>query len=108
MMQTMGDQHAAGMAAIADAMGKEQPAPTINVAAPVVNVTPAAPPAITIAPPVVNVAAPVINMPEQPITVNVPEQQPANVTVNNVLPDGSKTIKVERDKSGKIIGATAK
>lgn len=107
MFQAMGDQHAAGMAAIADAMGKEQPSPTINVAAPVVNVTPAAPPAINVEAPVVNVAAPIINMPDQPITVNMPEQQPANVTVNNLPPEGKRSIAVERDASGKIIGATA-
>lgn len=107
MFQAMGDQHAAGMAAIADAMNKEQPSPTINVGAPVVNVTPTAPPAITVEAPVVNVAAPVINMPDQPITVNMPEQHPANVTVNNLPPEGKKAITVERDASGKIIGATA-
>lgn len=107
MMQTMSDHHAEGMAAIADAMGKEQPAPVINVGAPVVNVTPAAPPAINVEAPVVNVAAPVINMPDQPITVNMPEQPPATVTVNNLPPDGKKAITIERDASGKIIGATA-
>lgn len=107
MMQTMSDQHAAGMAAIADAMGKEQPAPVINVGAPVVNVTPTAPPAITVEAPIVNVGAPVINMPDQPITLNMPEQQPAQFTVNNLPPEGKKAITVERDASGKIIGATA-
>ena len=100
MIQVMGDRHAEGMAAIADAMAVQAPAPIVNVAAqpaPIVNIAPAA----------VNVAAPVINMPEQPITINMPEQQPANVTVNNLPPEGKKAITVERDASGKIIGAKA-
>jgi hypothetical protein len=54
--------------------------------------------------PIVNLPAPVINMPSQPITVNMPEQQPANVTVING--DGKKTIGVERDAEGNIIRAT--
>lgn len=56
--------------------------------------------------PVINLPAPVINMPAQPITVNIPEQQPANVTVNNI--EGKKTIGVERDAEGNITGATVK
>lgn len=107
MMQEMANQHTGSMTAIADAMGKEQPAPVINVGAPVVNVTPAAPPAVTVEAPVVNVAAPVINMPDQPITVNMPEQQPANVTVNNLPPEGKREITINKDANGKIIGATA-
>lgn len=107
MLQTMSDQHSAGMAAMAEAVNKEQPAPIINVGAPVVNVTPAAPPAVTVEAPVVNVAAPIINMPDQPITVNMPEQQPANVTVNNLPPEGKREITIKKDENGKIIGAIA-
>lgn len=82
---------------------------------------PVEPPVVNVAAPVVNIPAPVINMPEQPapvinitqpdisitqspITVNVPEQQAPVVTVNNV--EGKKTIGVERDAQGNIIGAT--
>jgi len=54
--------------------------------------------------PIINLPAPVINMPAQPITVNMPEQQPANVTVING--DTKKTIAVEHDAEGNITGAT--
>ena len=97
MMQKMSDQHAEGMAAIADALGKEQLAPVINVAAPIVNMPEQPAPTINIAPAAVNISPPAI-------TVNMPEQQPANVTVNNV--DGKKTISIQRDAEGNIISGS--
>lgn len=81
--------------------------PSINVAAPNITFPEQQAPIFNIAPPAVNVAGSTINMPDQPITVNIPEQQPANVTVNNLPPEGKKAIAIERDASGKIIGATA-
>jgi hypothetical protein len=81
---------------IVDAI-KAIPAPVVNVSAPeqqapVINM-----PAIT-------VESPVINMPSQPITITMPEQTSAPITLNTN--DGSKTINVQRDSDGNIIGAT--
>lgn len=81
---------------------------------------PVEPASVTVNAPI-NIQPPTINMPEQPITVNagdvnvpaasvtvnVPEQPAQNITVNNMPPEGKKAITVERDASGKIIGATA-
>lgn len=81
--------------------------PNVTVAAPTINIPEQQAPVVNVAPAAVNVGGATINMPDQPININVPEQPPANVTVNNLPPDGKKSIIVERDASGKIIGAVA-
>lgn len=81
--------------------------PSINVAAPTITLPEQQAPIVNVAPAAITVEGATINMPDQPITVNMPEQPPANVTVNNLPPEGRKAITVERDASGKIIGATA-
>lgn len=114
----------------ADGIGMEQnnePAPQIDLSGIVallgeIAAKETAEPVINLPAPIVNVAAPIVNIPEQPaptinitqpdinisppaITVNIPEQQPANVTVNN---DGAKKITITRDAEGNIISGEVK
>lgn len=78
-------------------LSEPQEPPVINIPATVVNIPEQPAPVINIAPAAINIAPPAI-------TVNMPEQQPANVTVNNV--EGTKTIGIQRDAEGNIIGGT--
>lgn len=79
-------------------------APTINVSAPTITLPEQQAPIVNVAPAAVTVEGSTINMPDQPITVNVPEQPQANVTINNLPPEGKRAIVIQRDNSGKITG----
>ena len=74
----------------------EQPAPqvTVNVPAPVVHVNVPQQPAPEV----------IVNVPEQPApTVEVAAPPPAQVQVTLEMPE--RTVKIQRDKDGKITGA---
>lgn len=90
----------------------EQPAPVVNIAptqvdvhlpeqpAPIVRMEPAA---VTVNVP--EQAAPVVNVAAADVTVNVPDQPAAQVTVN-VPEQQPRQIKVARDSTGRVSGAT--
>jgi HK97 family phage portal protein len=82
-----------------------QEAPIVQVNLPEMN------PTINVAAPTVNVEAPVVNVEAPNVTVdakvNVPKQPTPEVTVE-VPAEKDKKIKVERDRDGKIVGATVR
>lgn len=92
------------LTAIMEKISEPQAAPIINVAAPIVNIPEQQAPTINITQPDINIAPASVSIAPPAITINIPEQQPANVTVNNV--EGKKTISIDRDSEGNLIGGT--
>ena len=81
--------------------------PAINVAAPTITIPEQQAPVVNVAPAAVNVAGATINLPDQSVTVNMPEQPAASVTVNNLPSETStKSVSFERGADGRISGAT--
>lgn len=103
-LRELGAQNSDALAAILAEVSKPVEPANVTVNAPItmppttINLPASAP---------ITVNAGDVNVPAATVNVNVPENPAPNVTVNNLPPEGRKAITVERDASGKIVGATA-
>ena len=103
-LRELGQQNSDALASILAEVSKPMEPTQVTVNAPItmppttINLPASAP---------ITVNAGDVNVPAAIVNVTVPEQPPANVTVNNLPPDNKKALTIERDASGKIIGATA-